>query len=212
MSFHPLKYRFIAAAEQPGQRPTLLLLHGTGGDENDLLNLAEELTEGHVNLLGVRGNVLENGLTTRFFRRLGTGIFDYDDLRFRTDELVETLKNVSASEGFDLSKVIALGYSNGANIGGAILQKYPQLLAGAILWRPMLPLPDEKPATSNGAPVLLTSGQADPYFQPANMKAYEQLLTSAGFRVQHEILPSSHNLTQQDMTLAREWLKTNFSI
>ncbi|MDR6193695.1 alpha/beta hydrolase [Siphonobacter sp. SORGH_AS_0500] len=212
MNFTPLKYRFVAANEQAAQRYTLVLLHGTGGDENDLIHLAEELTEGQTNLLGFRGNVLENGYTTRFFRRMGTGIFDHADLHFRTEELVSSLQDIAGKLGFDQSKLIALGYSNGANIGGAILQKYPTLLSGAAFWRPMLPLPEEKPLESNKAPVLLTSGSSDPYYQPKAMKDYEHLLETAGFQVQHELIPSSHNLTQKDLQLTKEWLKKHFDI
>lgn len=212
MNFTPLKYRFIAANEQAAQRYTLVLLHGTGGDENDLISLAEQLTGGQANVLGVRGNVLENGYTTRFFRRMGTGIFDHADLHFRTEELVATLQDLSAKLGFDPHKLIALGYSNGANIGGAILQKYPTLLSGAVLWRPMLPLPEEKPLVSNQAPILLTSGSSDPYYQPENMNDYEELLKTAGFQVQHELIPSSHNLTQKDLQITQDWLKTHFTI
>jgi len=135
MDFTPLKYIYRPAEHTAHY--TLLLLHGTGGNETDLFPLAAQLGSNY-NLLGVRGNVSEGGMP-RFFRRLGMGVFDEQDLHFRTDELVASIKAIAAKEGFDPAKVIALGYSNGANIAGATLIKYPGFLAGAILYRPMRP-------------------------------------------------------------------------
>ncbi|WP_205703509.1 alpha/beta hydrolase [Hymenobacter radiodurans] len=136
MDYQPLTYIY-RAAEQPNSR-TLLLLHGTGGDERDLLPIATQLGA-DFNVLSVRGNVLENGMP-RFFRRLGMGVFDEDDVRFRTHELVEFLHKIAPQKGFDLHDLVALGYSNGANLIGSVLLHYPELLAGAALLRPMQPL------------------------------------------------------------------------
>lgn len=202
MDFQPLKYIYKPSA-QPGAY-TLLLLHGTGGNEADLIPLAENFGSGF-NILSVRGNVSENGMP-RFFRRLGMGIFDEEDLSFRTDELVAFLKELSQKEGFDVTRIIALGYSNGANIAGATLVKYPGFLAGAILYRPMPPF---KQLTingkANGTPVLMTSGAMDGTVNPDANRAYEEALQQAGYSVSHHILATGHNLLQQDIALAANW-------
>ena len=119
------------------EKPTLLLLHGTGGNEYDLLPLGEKIDR-EANVLSVRGNVLENGMP-RFFRRLAEGVFDEEDLIFRTKELNEFLDEASARYGFDRSNIVAVGYSNGANIAGSLLFHYRDALKGAILHHPMVP-------------------------------------------------------------------------
>ncbi len=135
MDFQPMHYIYKPSGK-PNAR-TLLLLHGTGGDERDLLPISESFGE-NFNVLSLRGNVSENGMP-RFFKRLGMGIFDEKDLEFRTNEMIAFIKEISEKEGFDTSKIIALGYSNGANIAGASLFLQPNFLAGAILFRPMQP-------------------------------------------------------------------------
>jgi phospholipase/carboxylesterase len=204
MNFQPLKYIYKPSAK-PGAY-TLLLLHGTGGNEADLIPLAENFGNGF-NILSVRGNVSENGMP-RFFRRLGMGIFDEEDLRFRTDELVAFVKRLATNEGFDANKVIALGYSNGANIAGATLVKHPGFLAGAIMYRPMPPF---KELNIQGkvpqVPVLATSGAMDGTVNREANQKYINTLQEAGFNVEYHMLPSGHNLTQQDLAFTDNWLK-----
>lgn len=207
MDFQPLHY--IYKPSQNPQAKTLLLLHGTGGNEYDLLPIAESLGR-DFNILSLRGNVLENGMP-RFFRRLGMGIFDEKDLEFRTQEMIAFIKEISKKEGFDISKIIALGYSNGANIAGASLLLEPDFLAGAILFRPMQPFKDKLPlATQGKVPVFLSSGKNDPTVDPIATENYLVLLRQAGFDATHFELNTSHNLTQQDLDLAAEWLDKHF--
>ena len=208
MDFQPLKYIYKASGK-PGAY-TLLLLHGTGGNENDLLPLASKFGD-DLNILSVRGNVSENGMP-RFFKRLGMGVFDEKDLDFRTDELIEFIKSVAVTEGFDSSKVIALGYSNGANIAGAALVKYPDFLAGAVLYRPMQPFTKIEDALSTQMckPVFFSSGKADPTIEPFATPKYVQLLKDRGFKVDFHDLPTGHNLTLEDVNLSKEWLAENF--
>lgn len=208
MDFTPLKYIYKAAGNPAAY--TLLLLHGTGGDETDLLPLASNFGDSY-NLLSVRGNVSENGMP-RFFRRLGMGIFDEQDLDFRTDELAAFVKGIAAKEGFDSSRVIALGYSNGANIAGAMLLKYPDFLAGAILYRPMQPFKEISSAgTDAPVPVFISSGTQDPTVAPGATTAYAKLLQQLGFSVAHHELAAGHNLTGQDVAFSAQWLTNNFS-
>ena len=208
MDFRPMQYVYQPAGNGSGY--TLLLLHGTGGDERDLLPLAGALGTGY-NVLSLRGNVEEHGMP-RFFRRLGMGVFDEADVHFRTHEMVHFLKTLAASEGFDINKLIATGYSNGANIAGAALILYPELLAGAVLFRPMQPLSglEDSFETQRQQPVFMSSGTQDGTVNPAATAAYVTLLSANGFKVSAHDINAGHNLVQQDITLAAAWLATNF--
>jgi phospholipase/carboxylesterase len=208
MNYQPLKYIYQPAPI--ANAPTLLLLHGTGGDERDLLPLASRFGK-TLNVLSVRGNVLEGGMP-RFFRRLGMGVFDEQDVAYRTHELVHFLQEMAAREGFDANQLVALGYSNGANIAGSVLMLYPELLAGAILLRPMQPLADkEEFKTTRQQPVFLSSGKYDTTVDPVATDKYSQLLARNGFQVSRHDLEAGHQLTQQDVNLAVAWYEANFA-
>ena len=194
-------HRFVPATLP--DRPPLLLLHGTGGDENDLLPLGQDISPGSA-LLSPRGKVLEHGMP-RFFRRLAEGVFDLDDLKARTSELASFI--TAAREAYQLGPGIALGFSNGANIAASLLLTQPDVLGGAILLRAMLPFePDEKPQLE-GKPVLMLSGKADPFMPVASRERLATLLAESGARLTHRTLDAGHNLTQNDLYLATEWLE-----
>jgi phospholipase/carboxylesterase len=197
-------HRFVPG-ERPGARP-LLLLHGTGGDENDLLRLGQMVAPG-APLLSPRGKVLEHGMP-RFFRRLAEGVFDEDDVRARAHELADFV--AAAREHYRLAAPIALGYSNGANIAAAVMLLRPETLAGAILLRAMVPLAnaDAKEGLA-GKPVLIVSGERDPIAAPANAARLEAMLERAGAQVDTRVLPGGHELSQADVTLARGWLQAH---
>ena len=187
--------------------PPLLLLHGTGGDENDLLGLGQMISPGSA-LLSPRGRVLEHGMP-RFFRRLAEGVFDEDDVRRRALELGEFVDD--ARKQYGLAAPVAVGFSNGANIAAALLLLKPDVLAGAILLRAMVPLSDPPKsdplkAELAGKQVLLLSGQADPIVPASNSARLATLLSDAGARVSHKVLPAGHQLSQADVTLARDWI------
>jgi len=206
MNYSPLYYIY-----QPSGNPeafTLLLLHGTGGTEKDLLPLVDYFGTGF-NVLSVRGNVQENGMP-RFFKRKGMGIFDEEDLQFRTSELHQFLEQIALSEKFDASKIVALGYSNGANIAGSMLILYPEFLYGAILFRPMPPFRDKQPKQiQKAAPIFIANGSKDPTVDQDKNALYAKALGDAGFSVQEHQIPTGHHLTQQDLALAAEWFQTN---
>ena len=141
--------------------PTFLLLHGTGGNEEDLIPVAREISS-EAAILSPRGKILEDGIAARFFRRLAEGVFDLEDLRFRTNELANFVNNASKTYGFDLQHVIALGYSNGANIASSMLLLRPEVLSAAILFRAMVPfVPNTLPDLSNKY-IFMSSGLYDP--------------------------------------------------
>jgi phospholipase/carboxylesterase len=200
-----LIHRFVPA-ERPGL-PPLLLLHGTGGDENDLLPLGARLAPGAA-LLSPRGKILENGMP-RFFRRLAEGVFDLDDLVARTHELTDFVRGAEAA--YRIAKPVAVGFSNGANIAAAVLLLQPALLAGAILLRTTLPLEPEQRPDLTAVPILILSGRADPMVSAERRDQLAILLTAAGADVTHDILPAGHGLTPQDVALAGAWLNRHFS-
>jgi phospholipase/carboxylesterase len=188
-------------ATRPGLAP-LLLLHGTGGDENDLQPLGQMISPGAA-LLSVRGQVLEHGMP-RFFRRLAEGVFDEADVIRRANELADFVG--AAREAYGLVAPLALGYSNGANIAAAMLLLRPSTLQGGILLRAMVPLAQAPEANLAGRSLLLVSGQQDPIIPPANGERLAAMLTKAGADVTRRVLPAGHQLSQADVTLAREWL------
>jgi phospholipase/carboxylesterase len=185
--------------------PTLLMLHGTGGNEHDLVPLAADLMPG-AGVLSPRGKVLENGMP-RFFRRFAEGVFDLDDLRQRTVELAAFVKEASGHYTFDASRVVAVGFSNGANIAGSTLLLVPGLLAGAVLLRAMVPIvPDPLPAIP-GTPVLIANGRVDPLVPVAETDRLAALLRSAGADVTLQWHQAGHQLVHDDIEQARAWLE-----
>ena len=198
------QYRYIPADQDTVTAPTLLLLHGTGGDENDLIDLGRELLP-TANLLSPRGKVLENGMP-RFFKRFAEGIFDQEDLRFHTDELAQFVSLAAAKLGFDAKKVIAVGFSNGANIAASLLLICPETLAGAVLFRAMVPLEPHYIPKLNGTQVLLSEGRDDPFVPCENAERLDELLREAGANVTLIWQPGGHNLTQGDVDQAKTWL------
>ncbi len=193
-------HRFEPAAR--GDAPTLLLLHGTGGNESDLLPLGQMIAPGAA-LLSPRGQVLEQGMP-RFFRRLSEGVFDEADIRARALDLAGFIEEARAR--YNLPAPIALGYSNGANIAAALLYLRPQALAGAVLLRAMVPLAGGPEARADGKPVLILSGAMDPIVPAANARDLASALSDAGAYVTHKTLPAGHELSQADVRTARDWL------
>ncbi len=182
--------------------PPLLLLHGTGGDENDLLPLGQALLPGAA-LLSPRGKVMEHGMP-RFFRRLAEGVFDLDDLKLRTTELAGFI--AEARKAYGLPAPIAVGFSNGANIAASLLLSQPEALAGAVLLRAMLPF-EPKPAPQlTGKPVLLLSGSSDQMIPAASTARLVDVLQTAGAKLDYRTLPTGHGLTQNDLIIATHWL------
>jgi phospholipase/carboxylesterase len=195
-------HRFVPAASSP--RRTLLLLHGTGADENNLLDLGHAL-DPNASLLSPRGKILENG-APRFFRRLAEGVFDEKDVVLRAHELADFVGAAATEYHFDLKTLVAVGYSNGANIAAAMMLLGVAPFAKAILLRPMVPL---RPATLPGlknARVLLLAGQFDPIARPPIVRELEQLFEQAGADVTLQLQPSGHELGPADVKVAREWL------
>jgi phospholipase/carboxylesterase len=194
-------HRFEKGADPAAS--ALLLLHGTGGDENDLIPLGRMIAPDAA-LLSPRGKVLENGMP-RFFRRLADGVFDEDDVRQRAGEVADFVAEARARYG--IATPIALGYSNGANTAAAMLLLRPEVLAGAILLRATVPLSQTSPVDLTGKPVLIVSGASDPLMTPERAAQLAALLHGYGAVVDHRTMPSGHELSQADVNLAKRWLE-----
>ena len=183
----------------------LLLLHGTGGNERDLIPLGQEL-DPNAALLSPRGKVLENGMP-RFFRRLAEGVFDLEDLKYRTNELADFITAAAQHYGFATDQLVAVGYSNGANIAASILLLRPEILHRAVLFRAMVPLiPDALPELSSGR-VWIGAGDQDPIVRASETKRLGELLRRAGADVTIRFFNAGHGLTNDDVVTARDWLK-----
>jgi predicted esterase len=187
---------------------TLVLLHGTGGNEEDLIFLGKEI-EPNASILSPRGKVLENGMP-RFFRRLAEGVFDIEDLKFRTLELADFIQKCSLHYKFDLNQTIAVGFSNGANIATSILLLRHNILQGAILFRAMIPLvPNPLPDLSTKK-ILLSAGVNDPIVSRTETENLFRLFQKTNANIMVKWLDSSHNLIQEDILVARKWISNSF--
>ncbi|MEO7712192.1 MAG: alpha/beta hydrolase [Gemmatimonadaceae bacterium] len=189
--------------------PTLLLLHGTGGDENDLIPLAR-LVSPEAAILSVRGNVTEQGMP-RFFRRLSEGVFDLEDLRERTAALGEFLEAAARRYKFPADGLYALGFSNGANIAASLLLSQPSALAGGVLIRAMVPFEPDISPDLHGRSVLLSEGRTDPLIPAAHAERLAAILQAAGASVELVWQPGGHALAQGDITAASRWLSERAS-
>jgi phospholipase/carboxylesterase len=204
MTEEPLGFvhRFIPAEED--DRTTLLLLHGTGGDENDLIPIGRMLDE-RAALLSPRGKVLENG-APRFFRRLAAGVFDQEDLVRRTHELAGFVEAAASGYDLDEGRVFAVGFSNGANVAASLLLLHPGLLAGAVLLRAMVPFEPEITPDLSGTPVYLAAGRSDQMVPPEDTERLAGLLREAGAEVTLDWQPGGHGIGPEEIEAARSWL------
>lgn len=187
---------------------TLLLLHGTGGDEEDLIPIGQTLFPS-VSLLSPRGKVLENGMS-RFFKRLAEGVFDIEDLKFRTKELADFVTDAYSFYGFDLYKTIAVGFSNGANIAASLLLSYPEIIKVAILFRAMVPFIPASLPNLVDKKVLLSAGMFDPIVSKNHTEGLLMLLEESRAKVTLKWQQSGHNLTESDIIDSKDWLSENF--
>ena len=185
---------------------TLLLLHGTGGNERDLIPLGREV-DPDASLLSPRGKVLENGMP-RFFRRLAEGVFDLEDLRNRTHELADFVVAAAQHYKIDIKQTVAVGYSNGANIAASMLLLRPEILTAAVLFRAMVPLTPEVQPDLSGVHVWIGAGAFDPIVPASETKQLGELLRAAGAEVTTRFADGGHELTANDVDAAREWLMT----
>src|SRR5437667_3573321 len=185
---------------------TLLILHGTGGNERDLIPLGRDL-DPTASLLSPRGKVLENGMP-RFFRRLAEGVFDLEELKHRTNELTDFVTAAAQHYGFATDQLVAVGYSNGANIAASMVLLRPEALPSAILFRAMVPLYPETQPNLSSVRVWIGAGTNDPIIPTSEAKALAELLCNAGADVTIRYFQAGHELTMADVESAREWLTT----
>lgn len=189
--------------------PVLVLFHGTGGTERDLLGLGRRISPDST-LLGLRGNILENGMP-RFFRRLAEGVFDMEDLVQRTKEVYDFLQLAADDYGLDRSRFVAVGYSNGANIAASLMFHYADAFRGAVLHHPMVPIRGMELPDLTGTPVFIGAGTNDPICAPSETEELQQLLEGAGAQVTMHWESYGHQLTQTEAAAAAAWFRDHFA-
>jgi phospholipase/carboxylesterase len=196
-------HRFLPASEgESGD--TLVVLHGTGGDENDLIGIGQSVAPGAA-ILSPRGNVLENG-APRFFKRLAEGVFDPKEVRGRAEELARFIRAAAITYRLDPERVFALGYSNGANVASTVMLVEPAILRGAILFRPMVVYEPGERHDLTGSSVLISAGRMDPIVPTASVERLVQLFESAHADVTVKWQLAAHNLVPSEVREATEWL------
>ena len=206
MSAPPLDHIHVfEPATTPGL-PTLLMLHGTGGNEHDLVPFGRALLPGAA-ILSPRGKVLERGMP-RFFRRFAEGVFDFDDLRVRSGELADFVAAAAREYGFDATRVIAAGFSNGANIAASVVLLRPEALRAALLFSPMIGIVPDPLPNLDGAPVFISAGRRDPIVGAGDTQKLADLLTACHAVVTVRWTEGGHTLTEGDMIAGAEWLST----
>jgi predicted esterase len=184
--------------------PTLLMLHATGGDETSMMPLVPRLTDA-ANVLSPRGKVSENGMP-RFFRRIAVGVFDIEDLMARTHELADFVYAAGSAYGFDRDRVVAVGFSNGANIAASLLLLRPNAVAAAVLFKAQVPFEPEEPPPLRGKQVFVSGGRNDELIEPADTERLVEILRTAGADVAVHWGPEGHQLTLDEVEAARGWL------
>ena len=196
-------HRFVPADDQASVE-TLLVLHGTGGNENDLVGIGQVIAPGAA-ILSPRGKVLENG-APRFFKRLAEGVFDPKEVRSRAEELARFIRAAIMKYGLDATRIYALGYSNGANIASTVMFIQPDLLQGAVLFRPMLVYEPEEQGDLSGASVFISAGRMDPIVPVKSVERLVELFESAHAEVTLKWQSAGHNLVPSEVREASDWL------
>lgn len=187
------------------ERPVLFLLHGTGGDEHDLLPLAAHIDETAA-VLSVRGDVSENGMN-RFFKRLREGVFDEEDLIMRTHNMANFLEEAAKNHRFDKKQLIAIGYSNGANLAGSLLFHHGEVLPKAVLMHPMVPRKDVILPDLTGVKVLITAGINDPLCPKFETQLLLEKLREAGAEVTLHWFSAGHQISREEIDAVKTWVE-----
>lgn len=196
-------HRFVPA-EDSAFGETLIVLHGTGGNENDLVGIGQAIAPGAA-ILSPRGNVLENG-APRFFKRLAEGVFDPKEVRSRAEELARFIRSAIAKYDLDASRIYALGYSNGANIASTVIFIEPRLLQGAVLFRPMLVYEPEERGDLSGTSIFISAGRMDPIVPVKSVERLTELFESSHAEVTLKWQSAAHNLVPSEVREAADWL------
>ena len=196
-------HRFVPAGEAASGE-TLIALHGTGGNENDLIGIGQAIAPGAA-ILSPRGNVSENG-AARFFKRLAEGVFDPKEVRSRAEELARFIRAAIAKYGLDVTRVYALGYSNGANIASTVMFIDPYLLQRAILFRPMLVFEPEERGDLSGSSVFISAGRMDPIVPESSVDRLVELFEASRAEVTLKWQQAGHSLVPSEAREAAGWL------
>lgn len=195
---------FVPADPPHSNAVTLLLLHGTGGDERDLLPIGRRLWPGAA-LLGVRGQVWENGMPL-FFRRLAEGVVDVDDLKSRTENLARFIEAAAEQYGFSKRRLVLVGYSNGANIASSLMFLHPHYEGAGLLFRPLVPYEPTLLRNFGELVVFISAGTTDPIVSPSCPQQLAAIFESGGADVSLFWHDGGHELGDDDLIAAKTWL------
>ena len=196
-------HRFLPA-DDPVSSDTLVVLHGTGGDENDLIGIGQSVAPGAA-ILSPRGNVLENG-APRFFKRLAEGVFDPKEVRSRAEELARFIRGAVITYRLNPERVFALGYSNGANVASTVMLVEPGILRGAVLFRPMVVYEPTQRHDLSGSAVFISAGRMDPIVPTSSVERLVELFESSHAEVTLKWQLTAHNLVPSEVREAADWL------
>ena len=197
-----MKYIYL----EKNKKRLIILLHGTGGNENSLLSLGEYIDE-NASLLGVRGNIDENGLN-RFFKRLRPGVFDIENLYYETENLSNFIEKLVGDEAFNIDEVVLLGYSNGANILGSLLFRKNLAIKAAILMHPMVPTREVLISNPKETKILITAGVNDSMVPVGETKELFDILAKNYKKSTLEWFNQGHGIGKQEIDFIKEWYKT----
>ncbi len=197
------KHKYVPSSD-PTKGKTVLLLHGTGGNEESLIPIVEMVLPDAA-ILSPRGQIMENGMP-RFFRRIAEGVFDLEDLKFQTQELAIFIEAASKTYGLESNEVIALGYSNGANIASSVMLTYPELISKAALFHPMIPFVPENPPDLSNTSILITAGTNDPIVSRKETLELNSMFQDYGAEVEIFWHDSGHNLTREELDKTKNFL------
>jgi phospholipase/carboxylesterase len=199
------EYEFI-----PGDDRTLLMLHGTGGNQHDLVEFGKSLLPG-ATLISPAGRIQERGMR-RWFRRYSEGVFDSDSIQAEASALAKFLREIYQAHSVNPERVVAVGYSNGANMAGSLLLLQPEVLGGIVMLRGMFPIEPETASNLNAKSALLINGLQDPMGPVESASQMAEYLKVYGVAVQQEILETGHNLSNRDFVLSQQWLSQHLKV
>jgi len=197
-------HKYVPASDAESEE-AVFIFHGTGGDEESLLPVADIILPGAA-VVSPRGKVLENGMP-RFFRRFAEGVFDLKDLHLRIGELAEFIERARTAYGLEGKWLVAAGYSNGANIAASLLLTHPGIFSKAVLFHPMVPFVPEILPDLTGTDVLITAGTNDPIVDPEGTRELALMLRQSGALVDVFWHDRGHSLIQEELSAARTFLE-----
>ena len=198
-----MKYHYINKSDNN----LIICLHGTGGDEKSLIRIVERIDD-KASVLGIRGNIVENGLN-RFFKRIKPGLFDLESLVFETSNLKSFIDSFIENHNYLPENVVVIGYSNGANILASLILSYGKIIKSAVLMHPMVPFRNRKNQDLDRMPILITAGRTDPMVSESETIELDSIMTQANAEVKTVWQDTGHEITLAEIDSIKQWYFSN---